>query len=107
MPHMSRPLFNARMSKNFVQREFRSRLWPMASTGEDCLSEEQSSLPQLPALNAPLDAPRNRPFSARGQGSSSRAQFRPALYAPPDDSRATRVGSRALVLVPRAVPPRP
>ena len=62
----------------FVQREFRSRLWPMASTGEDCLSEEQSSLLRLPALNAP-----------------------------PGGSWAARVGSRAPTLVPRASAPRP
>ena len=36
----------ARGALGFVQREFRSWLWLIATTSEDCLSEEQSPLPQ-------------------------------------------------------------
>ena len=55
----------------------------------------------------PLRAPRRPARSAVQRAwpwALSHAQFRPVLNAPPDGSRAARVGSQALVLVPRAVP---
>ena len=40
----------------FVQREFRSWQRPLAAASEDCLSEEQISLPRLQPFTPPTDA---------------------------------------------------
>ena len=75
----------------FVQREFRSWLWPMDTTSEDCLSEEQISLPRQQLLT-PRRTPRAVAELARGALSFAPAQFHPPL-TPPQTPRA--IGSSA------------
>ena len=70
----------------FVQREFRSWQRPLAAASEDCLSEEQISLPRL-QLFTPRRTPRAVAELAREALGFAPAQFRSRLWPftrPPD-----------------------
>ena len=84
----------------FVQREFRSWLWTMDTTSEDCLSEEQISLPRQQLLT-PRRTPAQSPSWRAGPWALPRRSSARPLRAPGRPARSVVQRARAGVFVQR------